>query len=125
MDVKKIREIFTDIKKKTRGIRDVLLVSEDGFPIVSTLEAGDEEAKSTAVGAIICEAGQRGVRELNLGEVDLGVTIGTEGFFVMKKLAVGSIMLVVVENDEAAAPLGMVLMRIRNAAPEIMNAYEN
>ena len=124
MDVKRIKEIFTDIKKRTRGVRDVLLVTEDGFPIVSTLDSGDEEARSTAVGAIICEAGQRGVGELNLGEVDLSVTIGTEGYFVMKRLSVGAIMLLIVDRDESAAPLGMVLMRVRNASHEIMRAYE-
>ncbi|HWR58629.1 MAG TPA: hypothetical protein VN328_07055, partial [Thermodesulfovibrionales bacterium] len=65
------------------------------------------------------------IRELNLGEIDLGVTMGTDGFFVIKRLAPGSIMLIIVDNSEWAASLGLVLMRLKNAAPAIMSAYEN
>lgn len=118
MDTRLIREAFLDVKRNARGVRDVLLVTADGFPIVSTLESGDAEARSTAVGAIICDSGLRGLEELRLGEIDFSVTFGTQGFFVMKRLQGGHILLVIVEGDDAAS-LGMVLLRIKRAMPSI------
>jgi predicted regulator of Ras-like GTPase activity (Roadblock/LC7/MglB family) len=124
MNIEKIREIFTEIKGKNDGIKDILLVTEDGFPIVTTLETGDEEARSTAVGAIICEAGQRGIQELELGHIDVSVIIGTKGYFIMKRLQQDSIIMVVVDDRGTAAPLGLSLLRIKNAVPRIKSAYE-
>ena len=125
MDTEKIREIFREIKGKGDGIKDILLVTEDGFPIVTTLETGDEEARSTAVGAIICEAGQRGIRELELGHIDVSVIIGTKGYFIIKRLQQDSIMMVIVDDRATAAPLGLSLLRIKNAVPKIKSAYQN
>ena len=124
MNIEKIREIFREIKGKGDGIKDILLVTEDGFPIVTTLETGDEEARSTAVGAIICEAGQRGIQELELGHIDVSVIIGTKGYFIIKRLQQDSIVMVIVDDHGTAVPLGLSLLRIKNAVPKIKRAYE-
>lgn len=117
MDVKKIKEVLSEITARNRDVRNALIVSDDGLPAVSTLETGHEEARKTAVGAIITEAGLRGLKELKLGDIDLSVTIGTDGYFVIKRLVPGFIMLVIADSK---CPLGMTLMQIRKAVPEIM-----
>ena len=45
---------------------------------LATLQAGETETKSTAVGAILCESGERGIGELSLGSMDAVVTIGDD-----------------------------------------------
>ena len=125
MDTLKIKKIFEDTKKRVQGIRDILLVTDDGFPIVTTLDTGDEESLSTAVGAIISDAGQRGVKELSLGEINLSVVIGTDGYFVTKRLQQGAIIMTIVDNSDMAASLGLCLFRLRRMVPELMQAYES
>ncbi len=123
MDAHAIRKVFLDVKRRVQGIRDILLVTSDGFPIVSTLETGEAEARSTAVGAIICDAGRRGVEELHLGEIDFSVTFGTQGWFRMRRLREGHILLAVAEGEDAA-PLGLILLRLKRAVPAIEEAID-
>lgn len=122
MDINAIKKIFTEIKSKIKGLNGLLLITEDGFPIVSTLDSGDEEVKSTAVGAILCEAGQRGIRELRLGNLEAVVTIGSEGYFVLTRVEDSAILMAVASPD---ATLGMVLLKIKKAMPEIIRAFGN
>lgn len=122
MEIEKIQRLFTDIKKNVNGLLGLLLITEDGFPIISTLEAGEEEIRSTAVGAILCDSGQRGIRELNLGEFEAVITLGTEGYFVLTRIREGAILMALASHDVA---LGMVLLKIRKVKPEIMKAFED
>ncbi|RMG04812.1 MAG: hypothetical protein D6726_02615 [Nitrospirae bacterium] len=120
MDVEKLKDIFLDIKNSVNGIKEVLVITEDGFPVVSTLEAGDEEVRYTAGGAILCNAGQRGVTELNLGEIEAVVTIGTEGYFVLAPVASEMYMMIIASSNVA---LGMVLMKLRKAVPVVRDEF--
>ena len=114
MDVRAIKEVFENIKARIHGLQGLLLITEDGFPIVSTLESGEWEERSTAVGAILCDAAQRGVEELGLGELEAVVTFGEKGYFVLRRLKRGAILMAVASPDVA---LGMVLLRLKKALP--------
>jgi predicted regulator of Ras-like GTPase activity (Roadblock/LC7/MglB family) len=120
MDVGKVREIFLKIKENVPGIREVLVITEDGFPVVSTLEAGDEEVRYTAGGAILCDAGQRGVDELGLGGLEAVVTVGSEGYFVLAPVTDETVMMIIASSDVA---LGMVLMKLRKTLPIIREIF--
>jgi predicted regulator of Ras-like GTPase activity (Roadblock/LC7/MglB family) len=126
MDIKRIAQLLEGITTRVTGIKNILIVTDDGFPIFSTLEAGEEELRATAVGAIISEAGQRGIRELALGDIELNIAIGTYGYFVMKRLLPGTILLVIVDsNDKDSSPLGLVLLRVRLSVPELLKAMSD
>jgi len=123
MNVTKIKALLDEMTSRVTGIKNILIVTDDGFPIVSTLEAGDEEMRATAVGAIISEAGQRGIKELELGDIELNIAIGTYGYFVMKRLITGTVLLVIVDSkNESSSPLGLVLLRVRRMVPELLVA---
>jgi len=123
MDIRRVEQLLAEITAKASGITNVLIVTDDGFPIVSTLETGDEELRATAVGAIITEAGQRGTGELGLGDLELNIAMGTSGYFVIKRLIPGTILLVIVDDKRPdASPLGLVLFRVRQAVPHLMAA---
>ena len=123
MNVTKIKALLEEMTSRVTGIKNILIVTDDGFPIVSTLEAGDEEMRATAVGAIISEAGQRGIKELELGDIELNIAIGTYGYFVMKRLIPGTVLLVIVDSkNESSSPLGLVLLRVRRMVPELLVA---
>ena len=121
MDVGRIRDIFFNIKKSVRGIREILVITGDGFPVVSTLEAGEDEVRYTAGGAILCDAGRRGVDELELGELEAVVTVGSEGYFVLSPVNPDMVMMVIASDDVA---LGMVLMKLRKTLPVIRDEFK-
>jgi predicted regulator of Ras-like GTPase activity (Roadblock/LC7/MglB family) len=120
MDVAVIRRLFEATKRDVRGIDRLLLITDDGFPIVSTLDAGEEEVRTTAVGAILCDSGQRGIAELALGELEAVIVVGDEGYFVLSRIRPGAILMVSASPDVA---LGMVLLKIRKARPELIRAF--
>ncbi len=122
MDISRIKQVLGDINDKVKGLDSMLLITEDGFPIASTLDTGDKEIRSTAAGAILCDAGLRGIKELDLGDLEAVVTLGTKGYFVLNRIKDGAILVAVASRDVA---LGMVLLRIKKALPEIIEAVED
>ena len=121
MDVKAVEGVLSEILEKIPGLHGVLLITDDGFPIVSTLQAGEPETKSTAVGAILCESGERGIGELGLGAMDAVVTIGDDGFFVVRRVAKEMLLMAVAPHDVL---LGNALMRIRRAVPRLVECLQ-
>ncbi len=120
MDQNALRNLLLQVCSRTEGIRSLLLVTDDGFPIVSTLDAGDEESRSTAVGAILTEAGERGLKEMDLGSLDVVVTIGSDGYLVQKRLAANATVLIVCNQE---VMLGLTLARLRSVFPQLHEAY--
>jgi predicted regulator of Ras-like GTPase activity (Roadblock/LC7/MglB family) len=119
MNVSRIQQILSDIKDRVRGLDGLLLITDDGFPIVSTLDTGEREVRSTAAGAILCDAGMRGITELDMGNLEAVVTLGSKGYFVLNRIKKGAILMSIASPDIA---LGMILLRIKKALPEIMKA---
>ncbi len=120
MDLAAVRSEFADIKERTQGVRSLLLVTDDGFPLASTLDAGEEEVRSTAVGAILTDAGARALSEMDLGNLDVVVALGETGYFVLKRLDENATIMAVCGRD---VQLGLVLARVRSAFPRILEAY--
>jgi len=121
MDILTVKKVFTSIQETVPGIKALFLITDDGFPVVSTIETGDEEVRSTAVGAILCESGQRGIKELSLGTLEAVITLGSEGYFVLTKLQDGMLFMAVASQD---ASLGLVLFRVKRAVPTLIDALE-
>ncbi|NOY65225.1 MAG: hypothetical protein GXO97_07520 [Nitrospirae bacterium] len=116
----KAREILVKLKESVSGIREALIITEDGFPVVSTLEAGETEVRYTAGGAIICDAGQRGVRELDLGLLEAVVTVGSEGYFVLSPVSDGMFLMIIASHNVA---LGMVLLKLKKSLPLLKSIF--
>jgi predicted regulator of Ras-like GTPase activity (Roadblock/LC7/MglB family) len=122
MDVKRIEDIFSGMAARLHGVRDVVLLTDDGYPVAGVRQSGEQESLAAAVGSLINDSGERGAAELNLGKIDLQVTVGSAGYCVMKRLLPGSLMLIVADNPVSPPPLGMVLLLIRQAEPELLSA---
>jgi|GEM_PF-4229562 hypothetical protein len=116
MEVEKIKTEIERIVRGVEGVRSVFLITDDGLSVVSTLETGEEEIKSTAVGAILCSAGERGSTELELGDFNAVVTIAERGYFVISRVKKEFILMVVAGSE---VPLGIVLLNIRRAIRRI------
>jgi len=119
MDLARIRESFVWLRDHTRGVRHVLLVTDDGFPVVSTLASGDREQRSTAAAARMSEAGRRALLDLDMGGLDVIVTMGSEGCLVQKRLGPDATVLILCDPT---AQLGLVLGRLRRILPALEEA---
>lgn len=122
MDTVSVKSTFDGILKNVPGLHQLLLITDDGFPILTTLEAGETEGLSTAVGAILCDSGQRGIRELALGELEAVITIGSNGYFLLARICARTLFMAVATHE---APLGLLLFRVKRAVPVIRTALEN
>jgi predicted regulator of Ras-like GTPase activity (Roadblock/LC7/MglB family) len=114
MNTEAIQQILSEIVRKAPGVKGAFLITEDGFPVISTLETGEEEVRSTAAGAILYDAALKGIRETDLGELEAVATIGTKGYFVVTRAKEGLFLMVSANED---VPLGMVLLRVKKALP--------
>lgn len=121
MDINTIKTVFATIQENVPGLKALFLITDDGFPVVSTIETGEEEVRSTVVGAILCESGQRGIKELDLGKLEAVITLGSDGYFVLTKLRDGMLFMTVASPE---ASLGLVLFRVKRAVPLILEALD-
>lgn len=120
MDSAAIKEMFLGIKKNVPGLEQLLVITDDGFPIISTLDAGEDEVRSTVVGAILCDSGQRGIKELDLGELEVIITLGSGGYFILTRIKEGILFMAIAAPDVS---LGLVLLRIKRAKPSLLEAF--
>lgn len=121
MDIEAVKKVFKQICKNVDGLDRLLLINDDGFPLVSTLDSGDQEGRTTAMGAILCDSSERGIRELALGQMEAIINVGTDGFFVLSRICEGAILMAVAPHEVS---LGLVLYKIRKTRPEIFRAFE-
>lgn len=122
MDFDSIKEMFLSIKKNVPGLEQLLVITDDGFPIISTLDAGEAEGRSTAVGAILCDSGQRGIKELDFGELEAIITLGTGGYFILTRIKEG-ILFMATASPEVS--LGLLLLRIKRAKPPLLEVFSH
>jgi predicted regulator of Ras-like GTPase activity (Roadblock/LC7/MglB family) len=122
MNIEAIRHVFEQIRYNLTGIDRLLLITEDGFPIVSTLASGEQEGRTTAMGAILCDAGERGIRELELGQMEAVINVGSNGYFITCKICDGALLILVAGHH---VPLGLALARIKKAKPELLRVFQD
>jgi predicted regulator of Ras-like GTPase activity (Roadblock/LC7/MglB family) len=120
MGVDTIKEMFLAIKKNVAGLDQLLVITDDGFPVVSTLDTGEAEVRSTAVAAILCDSGQRGIKELDLGELEALITLGTGGYFVLMRIRPGILFMAIAAPEVS---LGLVLLRMKRAKPSLIEVF--
>jgi len=122
MNIEAIRNVFEQIRHNLTGIDRLLLITDDGFPIVSTLATGEQEGRTTAMGAILCDAAERGIRELELGQMEAVINVGSNGYFITCKICDGVLLLLVAGWQ---VPLGVALARIKKAKPELLTMVQS
>ena len=101
------------------GLAAVVCLTEDGFPVVSTMDSGEPEWRTTAAGALLSEAGARGVRELDLGSLDAVITVGRKGYFVISRIGPGHLLMGIAGSR---VPMGLLLLRFRKYLPALRQA---
>ena len=102
-----------DLQAGTADVEASALVSVDGLIIASSLPAGVEEDRVSAMSAAMLSLGERIAGELGRGTLDQVYIKGARGYVVLTAVGGEAVLTVLARSS---AKLGMVFLEMRRAA---------
>lgn len=111
-----------ELQMNAPGIEAAAVVSVDGLTIGSSLPAGVEEDRVSAMSAAMLSLGERIASELGRGTLDEVYLKGRNGYVVLR--AVGDeAVLTVLAGDQAK--IGLLFLDMRRAAEDLAGILES
>ena len=111
-----MEQILRTLVGNTPDLEGAAVVSIDGLVLGSSLPAGVDEDRISAMAAALLSLGERTANELNRGELDQMYVHGTNGYVVLVRAGEESVLEGIAGP---AAKLGMVLLDMKRAAKEL------
>jgi predicted regulator of Ras-like GTPase activity (Roadblock/LC7/MglB family) len=102
--------------QRTDGIEASAVVSVDGLIMASSLPAGVEEDRVSAMSAAMLSLGERIAGELGRGSLDEVYIHGYEGYVLLMASGLDAVLTVLAREQ---AKLGLVLLEMRRAAQDL------
>lgn len=105
-----------NLQGKTPDIEASAVVSVDGLIMASSLPAGVEEDRVSAMSAAMLSLGERIAGELGRGGLDEVYIHGDEGYVLLMASGMDAVLTVLAREQ---AKLGLVLLEMRRAAQDL------
>lgn len=105
-----------DLQTGTPDIVASAVVSVDGLIMASSLPAGVEEDRVSAMSAAMLSLGERIAGELGRGTLDQVYIRGDSGFVILMSVGEEAVLTALVRED---AKLGLVFLDMRRAADDL------
>lgn len=105
-----------NLQSNTPDIEASAIVSVDGLVIASSLPAGVEEDRVSAMSAAMLSLGERIASELGRGLLDEVYIHGDDGYVLLMSSGENAVLTVLAREE---AKLGLVLLEMRRAAAEL------
>jgi len=105
-----------NLQGKTPDIEASAVVSVDGLIMASSLPAGVEEDRVSAMSAAMLSLGERIAGELGRGSLDEVYIHGDEGYVLLMASGMDAVLTVLAREQ---AKLGLVLLEMRRAAQDL------
>jgi hypothetical protein len=105
-----------NLQGKTPDIEASAVVSVDGLIMASSLPAGVEEDRVSAMSAAMLSLGERIAGELGRGGLDEVYIHGDEGYVLLMASGLDAVLTVLAREQ---AKLGLVLLEMRRAAQDL------
>jgi len=105
-----------DLQAGTPDVEASAVVSVDGLIIASSLPAGVEEDRVSAMSAAMLSLGERISAELGRGQLDQVYIHGKQGYVLLKSAGNDAVLTVLAREG---AKLGLVLLEMRRAAEDM------
>ena len=102
-----------DLQAGTPDVEASAIVSVDGLIIASSLPAGVEEDRVSAMSAAMLSLGERISAELGRGQLDQVYIHGKQGYVLLMSAGNDAVLTVLAREG---AKLGLVLLEMRRAA---------
>ncbi len=105
-----------DLQAGTPDVEASAIVSVDGLIIASSLPAGVEEDRVSAMSAAMLSLGERISAELGRGQLDQVYIHGKQGYVLLMSAGSDAVLTVLAREG---AKLGLVLLEMRRAAEDV------
>lgn len=105
-----------DLQSNTPDVEASAIVSVDGLTIASSLPAGVEEDRVSAMSAAMLSLGERISTELGRGLLDEVYIHGDEGYVLLTSIGTEAVLTVLARQE---AKLGLVFLEMRRAAKDL------
>jgi len=109
-------ERLRGLQMSTTDIEASAVVSVDGLSMASSLPAGVEEDRVSAMSAAMLSLGERIASELGRGALDEVYVKGENGYVILTAVGEEAVLTVMAR---AGAKLGLVFLEMRRAAEEL------
>ena len=105
-----------DLQAGTPDIEASAVVSVDGLIMASSLPAGVDEDRISAMSTAMLSLGDRIAAELNRGQLDRVYISGTEGIIVLMAVGEDAVLTVLARSS---AKLGLIFLDTQRAANDL------
>ena len=105
-----------DLQAGTPDIEGAAVVSVDGLIMASSLPAGVEEDRVSAISAALLSLGERIARELGRGTLDQVFIHGKTGYVVLMSVGEDAVLTVLAREQ---AKLGLIMLDMRRGAEDL------
>src|SRR5512136_1207215 len=102
--------------QRTEGLEASAVVSVDGLIMASSLPAGVEEDRVSAMSAAMLSLGERIASELGRGTLDQVVSRGSDVDVILMSVGVDAVLTVLAREQ---AKLGLIMLDMRRAASDL------
>jgi len=109
-------ERLRELQMSTPDVEASAVVSVDGLTMASSLPAGVEEDRVSAMSAAMLSLGERIASELGRGALDEVYVKGEGGYVILTAVGEDAVLTVLAR---AGAKLGLVFLEMRRAAEEL------
>ncbi|MHA2298282.1 MAG: roadblock/LC7 domain-containing protein [Candidatus Hodarchaeales archaeon] len=115
----RIEEVLINFKTGVPDIEGVVVVTQEGLPIASIIDASVDEDRVAAMTAASLSLAERVSSELDRGELNEIMIKGIKGFIIM--MNAGEAVLTGITRSKAK--LGLVLLEMKRAANKIAKVF--
>ena len=109
-------ERLRDLQGTTPEVEASAVVSVDGLIIASSLPAGIEEDRVSAMSAAMLSLGERIASELGRGMLDQVYVKGVDGYVILMSVGDEAVLTTLVRKD---AKLGLIFLDMRRSADDL------
>ncbi len=107
-----------DLQANSENVEASAIVSVDGLPLASSLPAGFEEDRVSAMSAAMLSLGERISSELGRGEVQQVYVKGENGYVILNSIGEEAVLTVLARKE---AKLGMIFLEIGRTVQDLEN----
>ncbi|MCF6263844.1 MAG: roadblock/LC7 domain-containing protein [Xanthomonadales bacterium] len=116
MEKDKIKSILTKLISKSSQIEAVAVMTRDGMPLVSRMDAEMDSGTLSAISASLLSLAERALKDMSKGDLQQVLIHGTGGFVILVGVGNNAVLSIISAFDSR---LGMLLHEARLSAREI------
>lgn len=124
-DIKALESILKKLITSVPEIEAAAVVSIEGFPIVSALPEGIDDAKISAMTAAILSLGEVAVQERNMGDLEVTFIEGEDGFIITRNAGKNAALIISTNPNITRGLIFLECKRTCEKIEEILKKREN